>query len=593
MIKNKLKKFSFFLKYLKPYWKKEILVWFLNLITVSLPLINPYLTKLVIDKAYTEKDLKLFIKILIFAGLIFLVSNLLNALLQYFSEYIKMRVRFDLQRKIFHNIGILPYNFFQNRSSGEYLYNLINDSAQTTTLLTVFLPELFYLIPKFLLLSAIIFIFNWKMAIFIFLLISFIYIPPFFITRQLSKKSEKLLESSQDILETTRETFSNMQLVKVFGKEKTEFKRYVRGLINNIRINVASIRLNMLSSFMDSGVNKLIFGLLTFYGGYSIINGQMTLGSFTALMLYINQFLGLQSYLASLFTSFNVGYISARRLSGILDSWPKDTVDKETRDFLFVSGKIQFKNVTFGYYSDNPVLRDLNFKIEAGTKIGLVGHSGVGKTTLVNLIVKLYLINTGQIFIDNKDITLIKNSSLRKQIGVVLQKPFLWNDTIRNNILYGYPHASSKEVLRASRISCAYDFIRDLPQGFDTVIGEAGLRLSEGQKQRLAIARAVIKNPKILIIDEGMSSLDSETEDNIVHNLKCEFEPTTIIFISHRLSTIKKMDLVYFLEGANVINIGLHEQLVKEKAKYRELFASQLQMEKEKISFSSYTNDQI
>jgi len=580
MIKSDLKSLINFFKYLKPYWKKQIMVLLLSFATASLALVGPYLTKLVIDKAYAQRDLNIFVKLLILGALVFVVSSLLNSLLQYLKDYIEIKVGFDLEKATFKKLESLPYGFFQKRPTGEYIYKLMSDSSRVASFITNIIPELFYTIPKFLFIFVILLIMHWKMTLFIVIAIPFLYIPSFLVIRRIRKKSEELLESSQDMFEVVREIFANMQVVKVFGKEKAGIRRFTRRLINNTKINIASIKLNILSSFLDNWVNRLILGLITIYGGYNIIKGQMTLGSFTAIMLYLNQLLGLQGYFSGLFVRMTVGSISTQRLSNILDSWPEEKDDESAKEFMFPSGEIEFKDVSFAYYPGKDVIQHLNFKIEGASAVGLVGHSGCGKTTLNNLIIKLYKISNGRILIDGQDVNLIKNKSLREQIGVAMQKPILWNDTIRNNIIYPRPKATNEEVLRAAEISCAYDFIKNLPQGFDTAVGEGAARLSEGQRQRISLARVIIKNPKILIIDEGMSSLDSQTEDNIIDNLKREFKSTTIIVVSHRLSTIKKMELVYFLEGPGKISIGPHDQLVKDNISYKELFASQIEEEK-------------
>lgn len=585
MINKNLKEIFYFLKYFKPYWKKGLVLWLITLALVPLSLINPYLAKLVIDKAYTLKDFNLFLKLLILGGVVFVITNILTAISQYLSQYINIRIRLELQKNIFQKIENLPYGFFQGKPSGEYLYKLVYDSAQVVPFLIHFIPELFNVIPRFLLIMAILLVLNWKMAIFLFIMASFLNLAPFFIIRKINKKNEELSESAQDIMELAREIFSNMQLVKVFAKEKTESKRYIGSMIKNIRINLAGFKLNMLVFFLDTGLNKILFGLITLYGGYNIIKGQMTLGSFTAIMMYVSQLFSLQGSLSGIFVNFSAGNAPLRRLLTTLESWPKENEKSQVKDFLFTCGEIEFIDVNFGYYPERPILEHLSFKIDGATTIGLAGRSGSGKTTLTNLLVKLYPISNGRILIDKQDISLIKNKSLREQVGIALQKPILWNDTIRNNISFARPKASSEEISYASRISCAYDFIKDLPQGFDTVVGEAGLRLSEGQKQRLAIARAIIKRPKILIIDEGMSSLDSQTEDKIIDNLKRELKNTTIIVVSHRLSTIKKMDLVYFLEWSGKISKGYHKELVKENISYRELFASQIEDEKSAPSY--------
>ncbi|HOX54854.1 MAG TPA: ABC transporter ATP-binding protein [Candidatus Omnitrophota bacterium] len=565
-----------FLKFLKPYWKKEVFVWLLTFIVSLLSLVNPIIAKLIIDRAYLGRDLGIFIKLVILAGLIFVISNIADIVSQLISEYIASRTKFDLQKKIFRKIDNLSYSFFQKKTSGEYIYRINNEAAQVATFMTTFFPRLLDIIPRLLLTIAILLYLNWKICVLILVLTLFLYIPNLLLIKKIMKKSQQLLESAQDILETAREIFSNMQVVKIFAKEKYENRTFISRLINDLRIEIADARLQLWSSVINNWINRLILAAITIYGGYSIIKGSMTLGSFTAIMMYIGQLVGLQGTLSSFFVSFSIGNISINRIAEILDSWPQEAEDKDARDYLLPSGRIEFQGVSFGYYPDKNVVDNLSFKIDGGLSVGLVGASGTGKTTIVNLAVKLYPISRGKIFIGDKDIKFIKNNSLRSQIGMAMQKPILWNDTVHNNLIYGNPKATKDEIERACRIACADEFIRDLPQQLQTTVDEAAIRLSEGQKQRISLARAIIKNPKILIIDEGMSSLDSQTEDRIIDNLRRECRDKTIVVVSHRLSTVKKLDLIYFLEAKDRISIGSHAQLVKDNARYKALFASQL-----------------
>jgi ATP-binding cassette subfamily B protein len=261
----------------------------------------------------------------------------------------------------------------------------------------------------------------------------------------------------------------------------------------------------------------------------------------------------------------------------ILDAPPAIREDKNAQEIIFPKGCIEFRNATFGYSQDKVVLENLSFYIDGGSCVGLVGPSGCGKTTIINLILRLYKLYAGQIFIDRYNIREVKSRALYGQIGVVLQEPFLWNDSVENNIRYGKKDAHFKEVREAAKIACIDDFINVLPQGYNAVIGEMACKISEGQKQRLAIARTLIKRPKILILDEAMSSLDSETEDKVIDNIMREFKDSTIIVVSHRLSTARKMNRIYFLRDASSIETGTHEGLLEKSPPYRELFSSQIQ----------------
>lgn len=580
MINNNLKNIIVSWQYLRPHWKRELLILLLGLAAIGVSLVNPYIGKLVIDKAYAQRDLKLFLILLLCAGLLFVINSLIGGLSSYLEESIVFKVILRLNKKVFRKIQNLPYESFQDRTTGRYISLLNNDVNSIAFFITRTMPQIVFLIFSFLSTLIIAIRLNWKMTILALGLSIFIYIYTYLFIRPLKKRKENLSEGSINALERVREVISNMQLVKSFGQEAFEIRRYIGQIINNLRLQISDLKLSILTSLAKNWLDRIFMGLLSIYGGYQIIKGTMTLGTFTAIMLYINQLIGRVGSLAGLYEQIVLSGISWQRLNNIL-SIPDDE-DKQTEEFLFSQGEIQFRDVSFGYKEDKLVLRHLGFDIKGGNIVGLVGLSGCGKTTMVNLIIRLYRPKEGAILVDSQDVSSIKIKSLTEQIGLAVQKPIFWNDSLLNNIKYGRPKATDQEAFWVAKVAQADDFIKGLPRGYNTVMGEGGSRLSEGQKQRIALARAIIKKPKILIIDEGMSSLDSQTEDKIIDNLKQELKNTTIIVVSHRLSTIKKMDLVYFLESCDRMTSGQHEQLVKENSGYRELFASQLEKEQEK-----------
>jgi ABC-type multidrug transport system fused ATPase/permease subunit len=303
----------------------------------------------------------------------------------------------------------------------------------------------------------------------------------------------------------------------------------------------------------------------------------MTLGSLTAIMIYLTQLVSLIMSIGGLYETITINSVSRQRLAEILDLKPEIQDKENAMDYRIPQGKIDFRDVYFGYKKDEFILKNISFSIEPASKIAMVGKSGCGKTTLLGLILRLYDIEKGVILIDGRDIKDIKLKSLKEQIGMVPQEPFLWNDTVANNILYGKEDVEENEMIKAAQISEAHNFILSLPKQYNSIIGEMACKLSEGQKQRIAIARAVIKRPKILILDEAMSSLDSETEDKIIENIKREFRDSTIIIVSHRLSAVKKMDLVYFLKNSEEIVRGKLSQLIEKEEAFYNLFTAQIE----------------
>jgi len=374
-----------------------------------------------------------------------------------------------------------------------------------------------------------------------------------------------------------------MYLVKVFGKEDYEIRKFEESFSKIKDFEIKNAKLSNISNFSSSVLDRLISGMIALYGGYQLIKGNMTLGSLTAFMIYSVQLIGLANSIGGFYEAFTVNSLSCQRLAEILDMKQQIKDRQKSIAARISEGKIEFRNIYFGYKKEKYVLKGLNFIIPPFSKIALVGASGCGKTTLLNLILRLYEPDSGSILVDGIDNRDIKSESLKGQTGMVLQEPFLFNGTIANNILYAKEDASLDEIIEAARIAEAHNFISGLSKKYDTEIGENGCRISEGQKQRLAIARAVVKRPKILIIDEGLSSIDANTELRIIDNLKKEFADSTIIIVSHRLSTVQEMDLVYFLESPTKINIGTHNELVAQSPAYRELFANQITILPDKV----------
>jgi len=565
-----------FQRYLYKYWKLEAAVIALGLISLPLSLVNPYLAKLIIDKAYPNKDFKLFLILVIISGLIFIFNGIITSLNSYLSQRINISVHFDLAKDLFRHLQGLSLSFFNNQTTAEHLYKLSSDVNSTSIFISNTLPQIITLLPRSLFILAIVFYLNWKLALFAILLAPITYIHPYFLGKWLKEMNRRMVEKSQGLFKYLHEVFSHIYLVKALGKEDDEIKRF-QGNLSGIRdLEVKNAKLTSISSFSGSLLNKTIGGLIVFYGVYQLSRGALSLGTLTALTIYLAQLIAAIEAIAKFYENITINSVSCQRIAETLDISPQIKDKPGVRDYPLLQGKIEFKGVCFGYQEDKFVLKDIDCSIPANAKIALVGQSGCGKTTLLALILRIYQLKEGAILIDGVDISDTKLEYLKAQVGIALQESFLWNDSIKNNILYPKENASLAEVMQAARLAQADDFITALPNGYDTIIGENACKISEGQKQRIAIARAIIKKPKILILDEAMSSLDSETEDKIVKNIKSAFGDSTVILVSHRLSTVKKMDLIYFLKSPFQIESASHTELIEKSSKYRELFASQL-----------------
>ncbi len=572
--KTQLRLFLKFARYLLPYWKKEAIILALSEAGVVLGLANPYLSKLVIDRAFGNKDLKVFIVLALIGGVIFVLNGLISGVESYLNRQIRIKVDFDLNKKVFKHLEKLDLGYFQNKSTGEHLFKSSYDIERVVDFITTTPPKLVTYFPRLLFILIILLRLNWQMAVFSLILAPFLYLPPYYFTKRMKRIWEDLIKNSQGIFEHLNDVFSHIQLVKAFAKEAAETRDYLRRKISNIRMSMRNTGLEVASGFAHSAANKVVIGLITFYGGYQVIKGQMSLGSLTAIMMYIGQLIGLEGSFAGLFQNTAFGLVSCSRLEEILDRKP-GIIEKEGADsVIFKEPQILFRNVSFGYKQEMPVLSGINFNMDSAGHIALVGPSGCGKTTILNLILRLYEPWTGDIIIGGYDIRGLKISSLRGQIGITLQEPFLFNDTIENNIRYGRPAATEEDLLEVAGITGVDEFVKGLSLGYKTVIGENACKLSEGQKQKISIARALLKRPKILILDEAMSEMDSVSEGKIIAEIR-KLPINIVILVSHRLSSVMACDRVYFLKCPDKMVIDKPQQILKNDREFYNLFAGQ------------------
>jgi len=575
-----------FNKYLYKYWKLQAVVILIWLLLTPLRLVSPYLAKLIIDKAYGEKNLKLFFILAAIAGGIFIITRLISALTGYISQYIRFNVNFDMTRDLFRHMQGLPMGFFNDKSTGEHLYKINKDTSSVSSFVCGIMPRMIKLFPRLLFIMTMVFILNWKLALLAVCLAPLVYLQPYFFAKKLKKIALKTINKSQGIFIRLQEAFSHMHLIKSLGSEDFEIDRIEEGIRAKKAFNLEKARFSTMEGFRAGILNKTT-GIVGLYGGYLVIKGSMTLGSLMAAMIYIGQMMSLLASIGDFYQTITINSISLERLAKIFDTKSNMRDKAGALDYRLREAKIEFKNVSFGYRKDKTVFRNLNFTIKPHSTVAFAGPSGCGKTTLLALILRLYDPQQGALFIDGLDIKDIRLKALKERIAIALQKPFLWDDTVENNILYGSEKKDKKEAVKAAGIAEAHYFIMGLPEDYSARVGERGCKISEGQKQRIAIARAVIKKPKILILDEAMSSLDSKTEDRILDNIRREFTDSTIIVVSHRLSTIKKMDLVYFFEGPDTLDIGTHEELASRSSMYVELFASQMEEYQHETSYTA------
>ena len=429
-------------------------------------------------------------------------------------------------------------------------------------------------------LVAVIFSRDWKLAMIAVIILPIGFYPIVWLSRALRKIAASGQTSIAQITISLHETIGGIRIVKAFGMENYEKNRFKEINDKNFDLATKIVAVSSLSSPIMEFLGGVIIVFTVWYGGWCVIHGKTTPGNFFSFIAALLMLYEPVKRLNSTITMLPLGVVAAERIFDIMEI-PQETLNEEgSRILPPIERSIEFRNVGFSY-GGNLVLKNINIKAKAGEVVALVGMSGAGKTTLVNLLPRFYEVSDGAIFIDGVDTREVTLSSLRAQIGIVTQQSILFNDTFRNNIAYGDITRPEEDIIAAAKAANAYDFIMKMPQGFDTSVGEMGARLSGGEKQRICIARALLKNAPILILDEATSSLDSESEYEVQNALETLMAGRTTFVIAHRLSTIRSADRILVLAGGEILEEGHHEELLNSGGEYRHLYElqfSQLQV---------------
>lgn len=570
-----VKLFFKFTKYLFPYCSKELAIFILSIATVLLSLVNPFLTKIIVDKAIAGKDLGKFIVLALIAASVFVINGLLKAASDYLEKVLRLRVIADLTKDIFLCLQKLSIDWFQDRASGEHVYKINYDLERVADLITV-LPQKVITVLGGLIFTIIVLLFlNWQLTVLSLLIMPFVYLSQRYFNKKINSIWSRIIEKSEELFKKLTELFSHIKLIKVFACEGLEIKKYLDNWLINVDMQVKNAKLDIIAVFAGSAVSKVIIGSIAFYGGYQVIKGQLTLGTLTAVMVYLGQLFGLGENLGAFWRLSTRGLVSCGRVNRLLLEEPKLSEAVDAKDLTVETGDIEVKNLSFGYKTV-PVLDRLTFNIESGSFIAIAGRSGCGKTTFLNLLLRLYDPWQGDILINGYSLKDLKFSSLRGHIGIAMQEPFLWNDSIYNNIKYPLEDTSEDRVMKVAQLAGIDTFVRELPNRYAAIIGENGCSLSEGQKQRIAIARALIKEPGIIILDEALSSVDSESEERIIKNIRKVYNRATLIVVSHRLSSVKGADRVYFFKKPGEVVISSPQEMIRNEKEFHDLFAPQI-----------------
>jgi len=565
-----------FIKYYKPH--KKLFLWdmFCALIVAVADLFYPVIAKNMINDYVPNKNLRLLVIWGIVLLFIYILKAGLNYFIQYYGHIVGVRIQADMRRDIFKRLQKLPLSFFDENKTGTIMSRIINDLMDISELAHHGPEDLFLsvvlLIGSFVMLATI----NLPLTIIVFCLLPIIV---FFAVKMRKNMHDAFLKTREKVGEinaSLENSISGIRVSRAYNcseHEEAKFKKYNDEFqaARAIAYKVMGIFSSGMLFFMD-----VLYLVVLVAGGIFFYYGKIDVGEFAAYLLYINMFLNPVRRLVGFFEQFQNGMTGFKRFEDIMNEH-EEPESENAIDVDKLEGIIDFENVSFSYAKDSEklVIDDLSMHIEKGKKVALVGPSGGGKTTLCHLIPRFYEVSDGKISIDNYDITELSRDSLRRNIGIVAQEVFLFTGTIKENIAYGNLDATDEEIIEAAKKANIHDFILTTENGYDTYVGERGVKLSGGQKQRISIARAFLKNPPILILDEATSALDNATEMLIQESLEELSVGRTLLVVAHRLSTIKNADEIIVITDKGIEERGNHEELIEKDGIYAELYRYQ------------------
>ena len=585
-------------EHVKPYFGKLFLAALCMAVVAASIATNAWLMQPILDEVFLNKNHQLLLLVPLAVITLAIIKGLASYGESIYMEYSAERIISDIRYRLFSHLMNADLIFFHKNSSGKLISRFTFDvgllRASVSTALTGVAKDSMTLI----FLVALMFYQDWFLAIIAFFVFPTAVLPILYIGRRIRKISTSTQSEIGSFASLLSQIFQGARYVKAYTMKKYEKRRAKKIVENLFNLIYKSVRIRSRTRPILESLGGIGIALVIFYGGSKVISGATTPGTFFSFITAL-----LMSYqplkrLANFNVNIQDGLAAANRIFLLLDQKPEIFNKKNAKKYVYKKGNIEFKNVKFSYGSKNShALNKINIKIPGGKTVALVGKTGAGKSTILNLIPRFYDTNSGEILIDKENIKNYKIESLRENIALVSQEVTLFDDTIRSNIAYGKQNCGKKELIDAAKKADAHEFITSFKNGYKSIVGEHGIQLSGGQRQKIAIARAILKNSPILLLDEATSSLDTESEKDIQKSLKELMKNKTTLVIAHRLSTILDADLIYVIDNGKVLETGNHNNLLKNKGLYSKLYKLQFSQQKDfgnkVIKFTDFKNKKI
>ncbi|MCR5633324.1 MAG: ABC transporter ATP-binding protein/permease [Eubacterium sp.] len=573
MKKNVIQKL---LRFLKPYIPFMILSLLASVVTVVMQLYAPIISGRAIDCIVEKGKVNIpeVTRLLTTFVIVIVVSILFQWIMSMINNAIVYRVVRDFREKIYEHINKLPIAYIDSHEYGDTVSRTLSDVDQLSDGLLMGFSQLFTGVIT--IIGTICFMLKTSVpvALVVIVLTPLSLLVAGFITRKTYKMFTRQSEKRAEMTGLVNEMVGNEKVVQAFSYEDRAQKRFED---INEELTDAEFKATFFSSLTNPStrlINNLVYAGVAIVGAFIVLSGGLTVGQLTCFLSYATQYAKPFNEISGVMTELTAALASAARVFELLDEEPEPS-DAEYDDLIDIDGEVSLEDVSFSYTKDRKLIEDLSLSVKNGQKVAIVGPTGSGKSTLINLLMRFYDVNKGNIYIDNQDISEITRSSVRTNFGMVLQETWLKSGTIRENIAYGYPDATDEEIKEAARVSHADRFIRRLPDGYDTVLSEDGGNLSAGQKQLLCITRVMLRLPPMLILDEATSSIDTRTEQRIQRAFDKMMKGRTSFVVAHRLSTIKESDIILVMRDGAVIEKGSHQELLNLRGFYYELYNSQ------------------